>query len=55
MNHPEIAAHIQHQADITALDYLYDVWVIRDTKEPRCFALEFVSLVSRSVGMRVDA
>ncbi|KAJ4489614.1 hypothetical protein C8J55DRAFT_422456 [Lentinula edodes] len=41
MNHAMFAIHVQHKADQLALSYLEDLWVERDSKEPRCFTLEF--------------
>ncbi|KAF8584508.1 hypothetical protein K439DRAFT_1288688, partial [Ramaria rubella] len=35
------ALHLQHQQDQDALSFLHDIWVVRDTTEPRCFTLEF--------------
>ena len=29
-------------ADLLALSYLEDVWVVRDSREPKVFTLEFV-------------
>lgn len=49
MNHPLIGLQAQHDVDRTALSYLEDLWVVRDPVEPRCFTIEFVSLLSRSV------
>lgn len=41
MNNSLFAFHAQHSADQSALMYLEDVWMARDTAEPRCFTLEF--------------
>ncbi|KAN0100805.1 hypothetical protein V8E55_000789 [Tylopilus felleus] len=41
MNHPLIGFQAQHNIDRVALSYLEDLWVERDTHEPRCFTLEF--------------
>ncbi|KAH9835830.1 uncharacterized protein C8Q71DRAFT_908227 [Rhodofomes roseus] len=41
MNNSMFALHAQHNSDQVALSYLEDVWVSRDTKESRCFTLEF--------------
>jgi len=41
MNHGMFALHVQHHVDQLALSYLEDVWVNRDLKEPRCYAVEF--------------
>ena len=43
MNNSALAFQIQHNADQTALSYLEDVWVEKNTKEHRCFTIEFVS------------
>lgn len=48
MNHPLIGFQAQHNIDRVALSYLEDLWVERDTHEPRCFTLEFVRIPSRS-------
>ncbi|KAJ4476662.1 hypothetical protein J3R30DRAFT_3373674 [Lentinula aciculospora] len=41
MNHHMFAIHVQHKADQLALSYLEDLWIKRDSKEPRCFTIEF--------------
>ncbi|KAF8845289.1 hypothetical protein BDN67DRAFT_961589 [Paxillus ammoniavirescens] len=41
MNHPLISFQAQHNVDRVALSYLEDFWVARDSKEPRCFTIEF--------------
>lgn len=41
MNHSLFAYHVQHSADQLALSYLEDVWVNRDSAEPRCYTIEF--------------
>jgi len=47
MHHDLVLVHIQHNFDQTALNYLEDVWVVRDPEEHRAFTLEFV----RSMGI----
>lgn len=42
MNHSLFAFHVQHSADQLALSYLEDLWVAKDSKEPRCYTIEFV-------------
>jgi template-activating factor I len=42
MNHSLIAYHVQHNADQLAFSYLEDVWVTRDSGEPKCFTIELV-------------
>ena len=42
LNHPTVAMHTVHHQDQVALSYLEDVWTVRDSKEKRCFTLEFV-------------
>ncbi|KAF8649869.1 hypothetical protein AX16_005631 [Volvariella volvacea WC 439] len=41
INHSLFAYHAQHRADQSALSYLEDVWVERDSNEPRCYIIEF--------------
>ncbi|KAF8559292.1 hypothetical protein OG21DRAFT_1403492 [Imleria badia] len=41
MNHPLIGSQAQHNIDRIALSYLEDLWVVRDSNEPRCFTIEF--------------
>ncbi|KAH7883795.1 hypothetical protein F5I97DRAFT_1895666 [Phlebopus sp. FC_14] len=41
MNHPLISFQAQHNTDRLGLSYLEDLWVARDPKEPRCYAIEF--------------
>ncbi|KAJ6604279.1 hypothetical protein DFH09DRAFT_898847 [Mycena vulgaris] len=41
MNHSHFAFFAQHSADQLALSYLEDLWIARDTVEPRCYTLEF--------------
>lgn len=36
------ALHVQHEEDADALSYLEDLWVERDSAEPRVFTLELV-------------
>ncbi|KAJ6501667.1 hypothetical protein C8R47DRAFT_1108264 [Mycena vitilis] len=41
MNHSHFAFFAQHSADQLALSYLEDLWIARDTVEPRCYTIEF--------------
>ncbi|KAH6917425.1 hypothetical protein BKA70DRAFT_334487 [Coprinopsis sp. MPI-PUGE-AT-0042] len=41
MNNHLFAFHVQHSADQTALSFLEDVWVTRDSVDHRCFTVEF--------------
>ncbi|KAJ7042643.1 hypothetical protein C8F04DRAFT_1076616 [Mycena alexandri] len=41
MNNSHFAFFTQHSADQLALSYLEDLWIARDTVEPRCYTLEF--------------
>ncbi|KAJ7169487.1 hypothetical protein C8R46DRAFT_1088938 [Mycena filopes] len=41
MNNTHFAFFAQHSADQLALSYLEDLWITRDTVEPRCYTLEF--------------
>ncbi|KAG6814014.1 hypothetical protein H0H92_003864 [Tricholoma furcatifolium] len=41
MNSSMLGYYIQHNADQQALSYLEDVWVARDSAEPRCYSIEF--------------
>jgi len=41
MNNGVFSFHVQHNADQTALSYLEDLWVTKDSQEHRCFTLEF--------------
>ena len=43
LKHSMFALQAQHDADQVALSYLEDVWVHRDSREPKVFTLEFVS------------
>jgi template-activating factor I len=45
MNNQKFLFQAQHHTDQMALSYLEDVWVIRDPDEPRCFTIEFVSVI----------
>ncbi|KAI0322322.1 hypothetical protein OF83DRAFT_1049593 [Amylostereum chailletii] len=40
-HHSLIAYSAQHDADRLALSYLEDVWVVRESREPKVFTLEF--------------
>ncbi|TFK76794.1 hypothetical protein BDN72DRAFT_806919 [Pluteus cervinus] len=40
MNHNMVAFYVQHTADQLALSYLEDLWIAKDSKEPRCFTIE---------------
>ncbi|KAJ6574711.1 hypothetical protein B0H19DRAFT_609427 [Mycena capillaripes] len=42
MNHTHFAFFAQHSADQLALSYLEDLWIARDSVEPRCYTIEFV-------------
>lgn len=42
LKHSMFALQTQHDADRLALSYLEDVWVVRDSREPKVFTLEFV-------------
>ena len=42
LKHSMFALQAQHDADRVALSYLEDVWVHRDSREPKVFTLEFV-------------
>jgi len=41
LKHSMFALHAQHDADRVALSYLEDLWVHRDSCEPKVFILEF--------------
>ncbi|KZT23794.1 hypothetical protein NEOLEDRAFT_1135924 [Neolentinus lepideus HHB14362 ss-1] len=41
MNSSMFAIHAQHHDDQVALSYLEDLWIVRDSKEPRVFTVEF--------------
>lgn len=41
LNNHDFSFHVQHDADRQALNYLEDLWIQRDPKQPRCFTLEF--------------
>jgi template-activating factor I len=42
LNNSVISYHAQHGADLTALNYLEDMWVVKSADEHRCFTIEFV-------------
>ncbi len=42
LKHSMFALQAQHDADRLALSHLDDVWVVRDSREPKVFTLEFV-------------
>jgi len=42
LKHSMFALQAQHDADRVALSYLEDVWVLRDSHEPKVFTLEFL-------------
>lgn len=44
LKHAMFALHAQHDADRVALSFLEDLWVNRDSSEPKVFTLEFVRL-----------
>ncbi|KIK05549.1 hypothetical protein K443DRAFT_675108 [Laccaria amethystina LaAM-08-1] len=41
LNNSVISYHAQHGADLTALNYLEDMWVVKSADEHRCFTIEF--------------
>jgi template-activating factor I len=41
MNHQLFGFLAQHKTDQLALSYLEDLWVARDSQEPRCYTIEF--------------
>ena len=49
MNNAMFAMQAQHNADQVALSYLEDLWIVRDPVETRCFTLEFVSRILRTM------
>ena len=45
LKHSMFALQAQHDADRVALSFLEDVWVVRDSREPKVFTLEFVRTI----------
>jgi hypothetical protein len=55
LKHSMFALQAQHDADRVALSYLEDVWVVRDSREPKVFTLEFVrSICYRCICSNAD-
>ena len=41
-HHPAIAMELKNDNDVKAIQYLTDVWINRDSVEPRAYVIEFV-------------